>query len=238
MIIELNQKSSAYRRLICRRTCVFPDPAAFCCIPLRLPRRYGIGDLGAEARRFVDFLADAGQKLWQVLPLGPTGYGDSPYQCFSAWAGNPLLISLERLVEQGWLDASALENAPQFPEDRVEFERLDPVEDRLCSNGGEVWLADSRTFCEANQHWLDDFALFVALKAQSSGRRLDPVGAGRARSRSARRWPSGANNSARPIDSQKLLQFVLFRTMARAARICASARRPNHGRPADLCRAR
>src|ERR1700728_2937728 len=76
--------------------------------PTSLPGPLGIGDLGAEARRFVDYLADAGQTLWQVLPLGPTGYGDSPYQCLSAWAGNPMLISLEWLVERGWLEASAL----------------------------------------------------------------------------------------------------------------------------------
>lgn len=63
--------------------------------PISLPGPYGIGDMGSEAQRFVDFLADAGQGLWQVLPLGPTGYGDSPYQCLSAFAGNPLLISPE-----------------------------------------------------------------------------------------------------------------------------------------------
>ncbi len=74
----------------------FPRSSGILLHPTSLASPYGIGDLGAEARRFVDFLADAGQKLWQVLPLGPTGYGDSPYQCFSARAGNPLLISLER----------------------------------------------------------------------------------------------------------------------------------------------
>ena len=78
----------------------FPRSSGILLHPTSLPGRYGIGDLGAEARRFVDFLAAAGQTLWQVLPLGPTGYGDSPYQCFSARAGNPLLISLESLVEK------------------------------------------------------------------------------------------------------------------------------------------
>ena len=81
--------------------------------PTSLPGRFGIGDLGAEAYRFVDFLKDAGQRLWQVLPLGPTGYGDSPYQCFSAFAGNPLLIGLERLVEKGLLTGR---RAPQYAE--------------------------------------------------------------------------------------------------------------------------
>src|SRR5437667_533821 len=76
--------------------------------PTSLPGPYGIGDLGPEAHRFADFLADAGQRLWQVLPLGPTGFGDSPYQSFSAFAGNPLLISLERLVEDGLLEKTEL----------------------------------------------------------------------------------------------------------------------------------
>src|SRR6202161_1106075 len=110
---------------------LLPRSSGMLLHPTSLASRYGIGDLGAEARRFVDFLAAAGQKLWQVLPLGPTGYGESPYQCFSAWAGNPLLISLERLVERGWLDGSALAEAPQFPDDRVDFERLIPWKTQL-----------------------------------------------------------------------------------------------------------
>ena len=68
--------------------------------PTSLPGRFGIGELGPEALRFVDFLAASSQRLWQVLPLGPTGYGDSPYQCFSAFAGNPLLVSLDTLAER------------------------------------------------------------------------------------------------------------------------------------------
>src|ERR1700689_4878390 len=104
----------------------FPRSSGILLHPTSLPGRYGIGELGAESRRFVDFLAAAGQTLWQVLPLGPPGFGDLPYQCFSAWAGNPLLISLEWLVEKGWLDASALANAPEFPETQVDFERLIP----------------------------------------------------------------------------------------------------------------
>ena len=68
--------------------------------PTSLPGKYGIGDLGIEASKFIDFLAEAGQTLWQVFPLGPTGYGDSPYQCFSAFAGNPLLISPDKLCDR------------------------------------------------------------------------------------------------------------------------------------------
>ena len=82
--------------------------------PTSLPGRYGIGELGPEALRFVDFLAETRQSIWQVLPLGPTGYGDSPYQCFSAFAGNPLLVSLDALAEEGLLSASDLAPSP-FP---------------------------------------------------------------------------------------------------------------------------
>ncbi len=81
----------------------FPRSSGILLHPTSLPGPYGIGELGAEAHRFADFLQDAGQHIWQVLPLGPTGYGDSPYQCFSAFAGNPMLISLETLVKRGYL---------------------------------------------------------------------------------------------------------------------------------------
>jgi 4-alpha-glucanotransferase len=93
----------------------FPRASGILLHPTSLPGRLGIGDLGKEAYRFADFLADTGQRLWQILPLGPTGYGNSPYQCLSVFAGNPLLISLERLVDGGFLDPADLENAPSFP---------------------------------------------------------------------------------------------------------------------------
>src|SRR5215472_3853528 len=103
----------------------FPRSSGVLLHPTSLPGPFGIGDLGPEARRFVDFLADAGQTLWQVLPLGPTGYGDSPYQCFSALAGNPLLISPELLAQEGWLTDAEL-RWPDFPVDRVSFEDVIP----------------------------------------------------------------------------------------------------------------
>src|SRR5262252_1073284 len=98
----------------------FPRSSGILLHPTSLPGPYGIGELGPEAHRFAEFLHDAGQTVWQVLPLGPTGYGDSPYQCFSAFAGNPLLLSLDRLVELGYLTASDLENRPIFPNDHVD----------------------------------------------------------------------------------------------------------------------
>src|SRR5919106_5864196 len=89
--------------------------------PTSLPSPFGIGDLGPEAYKFVDFLVEAGQTLWQVLPLGPTGYGDSPYACYSAFAGNTLLISPERLIRQGLLTETDLEDKPAFSDQRVDF---------------------------------------------------------------------------------------------------------------------
>ena len=87
--------------------------------PTSLPRKFGVGDLGPEAYRFVDFLQEAGQHLWQTLPLGPTGGHNSPYQCFSSFAGQPLLISPELLLQEGLLAESDLSNVPAFPEEEV-----------------------------------------------------------------------------------------------------------------------
>lgn len=89
-----------------------------------LPSPHGIGDLGACAHEFVDFLSSAGQKIWQVLPLGPTGYGDSPYQCFSAFAGNHLLIDLLELQKEGHLSEQDLAVAENFPKDFVDYGRV------------------------------------------------------------------------------------------------------------------
>lgn len=176
--------------------------------PTSLASPLGIGDLGGEARRFVDFLAAAGQSLWQVLPLGPTGYGESPYQCFSAWAGNPLLISLEGLVEQGWLERSALAKAPRFPEDQVDFERLIPWKMGLLRSvkpGGKEF----RDFCADHRRWLEDFAFFMALKDEHRGVAWTRWNAG------ARDWDPKALEQWRErltpaIETHKFLQFVFF----------------------------
>src|ERR1700722_6557044 len=136
----------------------FPRSSGILLHPTSLPGPYGVGDLGPQASRFSDFLAEAGQTLWQGLPLGPTGYGDSPYQCSSALAGNPVLISPERLKEQGWVDESELDIAREFPEDRADFERGTPWETALCESAGRRFLARSSSgdrqrfdsFCQTN----------------------------------------------------------------------------------------
>ena len=155
----------------------FPRSSGILLHPTSLPGPYGIGDLGPEALRFADFLAEAGQTLWQVLPLGPTGFGDSPYQCFSALAGNPLLISPQRLEEQGWLDRSDLGDVRKFSEDHADFERVMPWKTALLQSAARRFFngasfADRRrfdSFCQANAGWLDDFALFMALKQYHDG---------------------------------------------------------------------
>lgn len=140
--------------------------------PTSLPGHYGIGDLGEAAYRFVDFLAESGQRWWQVMPLGPTGYGDSPYQSFSAFAGNPLLLDLQWLANEGLLPEDALDSPPRFPDDRVDF---GAVQDWKFSLLREAYqrFADSAPqdernryiqFVERNRYWLEDFALFMALK--------------------------------------------------------------------------
>src|SRR5918912_3240577 len=92
--------------------------------PTSLPGRFGVGDLGGEAYRFVDWLASAGQAYWQIMPLGPTGYGDSPYSSFSAFAGNTNLVSPEKLAEAQLLDASDIQAPPDLPAGRVDYGKV------------------------------------------------------------------------------------------------------------------
>jgi 4-alpha-glucanotransferase len=139
-----------------------------------LPGRYGVGDLGGEAYKFVDWLAAAGQHLWQVLPLGPTGYGDSPYQCFSAFAGNTLLVSPEQLVEQGLLAPEDLSDVPSFPDARVDYGRAFEFKEALLARAFENFeranpagvRAEFEKFKEASAAWLDDYALYRSLKRE------------------------------------------------------------------------
>src|SRR3954462_504985 len=100
---------------------LFPRSSGVLLHPTSLPGRYGVGDLGEWAFAFVDFLESAGQTIWQVLPLGPTSYGDSPYQALSAFAGNPLLISLDKLIGAGWLTGEEVADHPAFSEYLVDF---------------------------------------------------------------------------------------------------------------------
>jgi 4-alpha-glucanotransferase len=142
--------------------------------PTSLPGPFGIGDLGQQAYHFVDWLAEAGQQLWQVLPLGPTGYGDSPYQCFSALAGNPFLIDLLDLVERGYLALTDLA-VPIFPASRVDYGRVITWKTGLLDRAFAQFESQPQpsafaAFVDEERWWLEDFALFMALKGENGGR--------------------------------------------------------------------
>jgi 4-alpha-glucanotransferase len=156
----------------------FPRTSGILCHVTSLPGRWGVGDLGNAAYQFVDWLARAGQGLWQVLPLGPPGFGESPYQCFSAFAGNPLLIGLDRLADEGWLSHKDLVAAPSFGDESINFEQVGPfrndclarafVEFRRSATSAQKSELDA--FRHRQSAWLDDYALFTALKETHGGR--------------------------------------------------------------------
>jgi len=146
--------------------------------PTSLPGPYGIGDLGSHAYRWIDFIVNSGCKLWQVLPLGPTGYGDSPYQCFSAFAGNPYLISPEFLQADGLLHSNDLIEEIRFPSNHVDFGAVIPWKLNLLErafihfeNEPPPGMKDEfLSFYNDDAGWLEDYALFMAIKEVLGGR--------------------------------------------------------------------
>ena len=162
--------------------------------PSSLPGQYGIGDLGPQAYKFLDLLNKAGCHLWQILPLGPTGYGDSPYQSFSAFAGNIYLISPDLLLEDDILHPDDLLEEPDFPDERIDFGpviawKLNLLErafirfthdPELAHDHGDI-QHDYEIFCQTNADWLEDYALFMAIKESQGGR-------------SWAQWPIGLRN--------------------------------------------
>lgn len=183
--------------------------------PTSLPGDEGIGTFGAEARRFVDFLKEAGQSIWQILPLGQPGCGNSPYSCFSAFAGNPLLIDLAQLVTEGDLPAGEL--SPITWNDRIDFQAVVSSKDRLLTLAADRFLAareDDRKrefwrFCDAS-FWLHDFALFMALKKHFSGDswHLWPQ---KLRQRHCGALAEYGDLLGRDVGRQKYLQWQFFR---------------------------
>src|SRR5579871_4385442 len=151
----------------------FPRAAGILLHPTSLPSRGGIGDFGPAAYRFIDFLASARQGVWQVLPLGPVGYGNSPYSSTSAFAGNPLLISLERLADHGWIPSAKIEGL-SVAAGPVEYEPVfakkmpllfEAARNFVTSASGDA-LSRFESFRSENSWWLDDFVLFDAIRAQ------------------------------------------------------------------------
>ncbi len=207
----------------------FPRSSGILLHPTSLPGAHGIGELGAEARRFLDFLRDAGQKIWQVLPLGPTGYGDSPYQCFSAFAGNPLLIDLDELVKEELIPGASLPfGADAFTEDAVDYGAVLAWKLPLLEQAAQEFEAHAspgdrqqyEAFAHRHATWLDDFAFYMALKKEHGGvtwtRWPRPV---------ALRDPAELERSrerlAPQIFAHKFAQYVFFREWERLRTACA-----------------
>ncbi len=196
----------------------FPRASGVLLHPTSVPSEFGIGDFGQNAYDFADFLVNAKQFYWQVLPLGPTGFGDSPYQCFSVFAGNTLLISPQRLLDENLLSQDDLDLTPDFHVDNVDFGKViafkDELLDRAYQNvrsGINDELVDSfNIFCQNFSWWLDDYAFFRAIKKsrdqkpwydwESSLRLREPNALEEAR-----------ETLCREIDAQKFYQFLFFR---------------------------
>ncbi len=225
----------------------FPRSSGVLLHPTSLPGPYGSGDLGPDAFAFLEFLAAAGQKVWQVLPLNPTGYADSPYQCFSAFAGNPLLISLDRLAEQGWLSRDDLAEVPELPTRSIDygavidfrFAKLRKAAGRFAAgiNCAEYGTedCDARTFlqkragcglppeyekfCAEQAVWLEDYALFMALKDAHGGiawTRWEPALVAREPA-ALKRW---SERLAGEIAAYKFWQFEFFRQWGALREAC------------------
>jgi len=196
----------------------FPRSSGILLHPTSLPGPHGVGDFGPEAYRWVDFLHSAGHKLWQVLPLNPTGYADSPFQCFSASAGNPLLISLDRMAEQGILSVQDLRDVPPFPVESVDYGAVTLFKMPLLEAAARNFLAHASSgdrgtfeeFTRANASWLDDFALFMAIK-QAHGLvewSKWPTDIAARKPEAMSRW---SEKLASSITAQKFFQYEFFR---------------------------
>lgn len=192
-----------------------------------LPSRGGIGDLGPEAYRFADFLANSHQHLWQVLPISPAGTGNSPYSATSAFAGNPLLISLERLAERGWVQDQQLRSLPESTP-HVDYAQVQSAKLPLLQQAAEAFIdrADGsprhrfNEFCWLNGWWLEDYALFEALRNHHERkswiewpadlRRREPV-----------TLDSCRRDLEREITVNRAIQFFFFEQWRSLHRYCA-----------------
>ena len=192
----------------------FPRASGILLHPTSLPGGFGVGDLGPEAYKFADFLGSAGQSLWQVLPLGPTGYGDSPYACYSAFAGNTLLISPERLFAEGLL---ATDLTDRHSSDRVEFGEAHRIKEELLRRAYQNYTKTTSTklrsafesFSQLEAHWLDDYALFRALKDAHKGVAWNEWEASLV-SRTPAALERARKELREEIEAQKFYQFLFF----------------------------
>jgi 4-alpha-glucanotransferase len=187
--------------------------------PTSLPGRFGIGDFGGEAYRFVDWLAAAGQVYWQIMPLTPTGYGDSPYASYSAFAGNTNLVSPEMLVESGLLAEVDIQNTPDLPAERVDYGKVIEYKRGLLEKAFKNFRAKAKTdealrrdfegFRDFASVWLEDYALFAALRDEHRGADWNKWETGLAKRE------HGALEGARRafgerIEAHRFFQYVFF----------------------------
>lgn len=184
--------------------------------PSSLPGRFGIGSLGKESFAFIDFLVDSKQTYWQLLPLGPTGYGDSPYQCFSSVAGNPNLIDLDTMVSDGFLKMEDLHDAPDFPEDQVDYSWINFYKKQKLQlaftrfrNSSQEDSASYEDFLNANAFWLDEYALFTALKQHH--KQVSWIDwAPEYRNRNEAKLTEFLRTHQNEIEYEKFIQFLFF----------------------------
>jgi 4-alpha-glucanotransferase len=183
-----------------------------------LPSSYGVGDLGPEAYRFTDFLAQAKQSYWQVLPLNPTNpaYGNSPYSSISAFAGNTLLISPDLLIEEGLLPREDLDPIPPFPEGRCDFSEVIPYKEKLLERAYQRFNQYGKrresfeAFCSENSSWLEDFALFVVLK-KHFGEKVWNQWPRELRDRDLNSLGAIKKESHNQIEKEKFWQYLFFK---------------------------
>ena len=187
--------------------------------PTSLPGRFGVGDLGVEAHRFVDWLAAAGQVFWQIMPLGPTGYGDSPYSSLSAFAGNTNLVSPEKLFEARLLDEADIADAPDLPAGRVDYGMVIKYKRALLEKAFQNFKGKIETdeglrreyedFLGFASVWLDDYALFGAIRDAHNGAQWREWDAGLARREPAKLEEARAR-LAEGIEAHKFFQYAFF----------------------------
>jgi 4-alpha-glucanotransferase len=200
----------------------FPRSSGLLLHPTALPGPHACGDLGAAAHAFVDFLGEAGQSLWQVLPLGPTGFGDSPYQCFSAFAGNPMLVSAARLREQGLLDPDTFSRLPQrrvAADLGAAFEAARAIAASVATRIEHDARREAFESFRTRTPWLADYALFMALR-RAHGDRSWPEWPEPLRRRDAAALASVRRSLAREIRELEVMQWA-FDTQWRELRAYA-----------------